>query len=152
MAVATSPERVRLAPAPAPARRPDLDRQPRRGLEAPGQRGPRWSLPRTAVVAGVIVLVSLLMVAAASASMTQGQVRLTRLQGQLTAVLGRHHDLEQRVAKLSDPAGVVSQAQRHGLVAPTNVTDLNQVNISTSSTASTTPAAGHLSVASTGGP
>jgi hypothetical protein len=151
MAVATSPERVRLAS--APARLPDLDRQPRRGLEAPGQRGPRWSLPRTAAVAGVIVLVSLLMVVAAGASMTQGQVRLTRIQAQLTGVLGRHHDLEQRVAKLSDPSGVVSQAQRHGLVAPTNVTDLNQVNVSTSSsTASTTPGAGHASVASTGGP
>ena len=36
--------------APAPARLPDLDRQPRRGIEAPGQRGPRWSLPRTAAV------------------------------------------------------------------------------------------------------
>jgi cell division protein FtsL len=93
------------------------------------------------------------MVVAASASMTQGQVRLTRLQTQLTAVLGRHHDLEQRVAKLSDPSGVVSQAQRHGLVAPTNVTDLNQVSTSAStSTASTTPAPGKTSVASTGGP
>jgi len=151
MAVATSPERAMLAP--APARLPDLDRQPRRGLEAPGRRGPRWSLPRTAAVAGVIVLVSLMMVVAASASMTQGQVRLTRMQSQLTAVLGRHHDLEQRVAKLSDPSGVVSQAQRHGLVAPTNVTDLNQVNVSTSaSTDSTTPSAGHVPVASTGGP
>ncbi len=151
MAVGTSPQRVRMAP--APARVPDLDRLPRRGLEAPAQRGPRWSLPRTAAVAGVIILVSLLMVVAAGASMTQGQVRLTRMQAQLTAVLGRHHDLEQRVAKLSDPSGVVSQAQRHGLVAPTNVTDLNQVSVSTSaSTASTTPAPGKTSVASTGGP
>jgi cell division protein FtsL len=96
-------------------------------------------LRRTAAVCGVIVLVSLLMVVAASAYMTQGQVRLTRLQGQLTAVLGQHHDLENRLAQLSNPSRVVSQSQRHGLVPPSQVTDLTQVNPSTSAPATTAP-------------
>jgi hypothetical protein len=151
MALATAPERVRVAP--APARVPDLDRQPRRASEAPGTRGPRWSLPRTAALSGVIVLVSLLMVVAASAYMTQGQVSLTRMQGELNAVLGQHHLLENQVATSSNPSGVVSQSQHHGLVAPTNVTDLNQVNPSASSTtAATPPTSGHASVHATGGP
>ncbi|HEY5025831.1 MAG TPA: hypothetical protein VII76_12710 [Acidimicrobiales bacterium] len=160
MAQATAPERARVSPAPAPersrvspapARVPD--RQPRRALETPGTRGPRWSLPRTAALGGLIVLVSLLMVVAASAYMTQGQVSLTRMQGELNSVLGQHHLLENQVASLSDPSGVVSQSQHHGLVAPTNVTDLNQVNPSASSTtAATTPTSGHASVHVTGGP
>src|SRR5580692_8433029 len=119
MAVATSPERARVAP--AAARAPDLDRQPRRVADAPGVRAPRWSLPKTAALGGVIVLVSLLMVVAASAYMTQGQVSLTRMQGQLTAVLNQHHLLENSVASLSNPSSVVSQSQHQGLVPPSNV-------------------------------
>jgi hypothetical protein len=151
MAVATSPERARVAP--VATRVPDLDRQPRRVTEAPGARGPRWSLPKTAALGGVIILVSLLMVVAAAAYMTQGQVSLTRMQGQLTDVLGRHHLLEDQVATLSNPSRVVSQSQGQGLVAPTNVTDLNQVNPSGSSTtASTAPAAGHAPATTPSGP
>ena len=135
MAPAIAPERVTAAA--APARAPDLDRRPRASVAAPGQRGPRWSLRRTAALCGTIVLASLLMVVVASAYMTQGQVRLTRLQGQLTAVLGQHHDLELRMAKLSDPSTVVSQSQGHGLVAPSRVTDLAPVN--TSATATSRP-------------
>ena len=148
MATAVAPERVRESR--APARAPDFDRRPQRAAPAAGQRGPRWSLPRTAAMGGVIVLVSLLMVVAASAYMTQGQVRLTRLQGQLTAVLGQHHDLEWRMAQLSDPSKVVSQSQQHGLVAPDKVTDLTQVNAAQSVT--TTSTAGHASVTSTAHP
>ena len=104
--------RVRLAG-------PDVDRRPRASAaEAPGPARPTVVVAADRGRRGVIVLVSLLMVVAASAYMTQGQVRLTRLQAQLTAVLGQHHDLEQRVAQLSDPSEVVSQAQHHGLVAP----------------------------------
>jgi hypothetical protein len=84
------------------------------------------------------------MVVAASAYLTQGQVRLTRMQQQLTSELGRYRDLESRVAHLADPSNVVSQAQRHGLTAPSRVTDLPQVNLAQvppTSTASTAPAA-----------
>jgi len=150
MAVATAPERVTLQPARTGFL--DPDRQSRRGVEAPGQRGPRWSLSRTAALCGVIVVVTLLLVVAASAYLTQGQVRLTRLQGQLTSVLGRHHDLELRMATLSNPSDVVAKSERHGLVAPTKVTDLTQVNVSNATTTTSTAPTGHSSVETTGGP
>jgi len=159
MAVATSPERATMAPSSSPAqppevsdpaRVPEFERQLRGPSEAPGARGPRWSLPKTATLAGVIILVSLLMVVAASAYLTQGQVSLTRMQGQLNAVLDRHHLLEDQVAALSNPSKVVSRSQDQGLVAPTNVTDLNQVNPSEPS--ATTPTAGHASVTAPSGP
>jgi hypothetical protein len=59
--------------------------------------------------------------------LTQGQVRLTRLQEQLSTQLGQHRDLELRVAQLEQPANVLSEAQKQGLVAPKEVTDLSQV-------------------------
>jgi hypothetical protein len=68
-------------------------------------------------------------------------------------VLDQHHLLEDQVARLSNPSSVVSQSQGHGLVAPTNVTDLNQVNPSVSSTtASTVPTTGHSSATTPSGP
>ena len=142
MAVATAPAQVRVAGAPSHV--PDFPPQPRLPLETPGRRPPHRSLRRTAALCGALVLCSLLMVVAASAYLTQGQVRLTRMQGQLTSELGRYRDLESRVAQLADPSNVVSQAQRHGLTAPSRVTDLPQVNLSQpppTSTASTAPAA-----------
>ena len=153
MAPTSAPERVRVDTAAAPVRVPRPAPTPRRATESPGVRGPRWPLRRTAALCGVIVMASLLVVVAASAYMTQGQVRLTRLQGQLTSVLGQHHDLEERVAQLSDPSTVVSQSEHHGLVAPSDVTDLNQVNTSSSATTVTTvttatTATGHSSSAS----
>jgi hypothetical protein len=90
------------------------------------------------------------MVVAASAYLTQGQVRLTRMQQQLTSELGRHRDLELRVAQLADPSNVVSQAQRDGLTAPSRVTDLPQVSPATVP-ASTVPTAAHASVPPTAG-
>jgi cell division protein FtsL len=89
-------------------------------------------------VCGAIVVVTLLMVVAASAYLTQGQVRLTRIQQQLTSALGQHSDLEARVAQLADPSAVISQAQLHGLTAPTKETDLPQVTTPTTSTATST--------------
>jgi cell division protein FtsL len=103
------------------------------------------------VLCGALVLCSLLMVVAASAYLTQGQVRLTRMQQQLTSELGHHRDLEARVAQLADPSNVVSQAQRHGLTAPSHVTDLPQVTVSPPPAASTAPTRGNASVQPTAG-
>jgi len=148
MAVATAPARVRettVAP-----NFPDSTPRPRRVVESPGRGAPRWTLGRTAVLCGVIVLVSLLLVVAASAYLTQGEVRLTRMQQQLTSELGQHRNLLARAAHLSDPSAVVSQAERHGLTAPSKVTDLPQVKVPTSPVpTSTATVAGHPSV--TGG-
>jgi len=149
MALATAPERVRVAP--VPARVPDGFQRPRGAAEAPGRRGPRWSLRRTAALCGAVVVASLLMVVAASAYLTQGQVRLTRMQEQLTSALGQHSDLEARVAQLVDPSKVVSEAQLHGLTAPTKETDLPEVTTPKTSTTSTTLQGGQVPAGSTGG-
>jgi hypothetical protein len=92
------------------------------------------------------------MVVAASAYLTQGQVRLTRMQQQLTSELGQHRDLELRVAQLADPSNVVSQAQRDGLTAPSKVTDLPQVSVVPASVpTSSAPTAAHTSAPPTAG-
>jgi len=101
-------------------------------------------------MSGAIVLFSLLMVVAASAYLTQGQVRLTRMQEQLTSVLGQRRVLEYRMARLSDPSRVVSEAENDGLAAPSKVTDLTPLRVpKLSVTPSTVPLAGSSSVGST---
>ncbi|HXQ43524.1 MAG TPA: hypothetical protein VN816_02710 [Acidimicrobiales bacterium] len=96
----------------------------------------------------VLVLGSLLVVAGAQAYMTQEQVRLSQVQARLVTQVGEHHDLELRVAQLSNPAHVVGTAQRLGLTVPQQVTDLPQVTVppvttahrSTPSSTTTAPA------------
>ncbi|HUI03845.1 MAG TPA: hypothetical protein VLZ77_09910, partial [Acidimicrobiales bacterium] len=107
--------------------------------------------PRRAVAFCVVVVVgSLLSVVAADAYMTQGQIRLTRMQQQLNTDLGRHHDLELDVARSSDPSKVVGEAQHNGLVAPDRVTDVPQVSESGSTASTTAPAGGTAGHRSTG--
>jgi len=122
MPVATAPAEVGRAP--SPVRLPERARPPLRVVEPPRRRRPRPSIRRTAIASIALVAGSLLTVAGADAYLTQGQVRLTRLQQQLGKELGRHHDLEAKVAQLSNPSAVVSAAQQHGLQAPGQVTDL----------------------------
>jgi hypothetical protein len=81
------------------------------------------------IVAAVLVVGSLLFVAGAEAYMTQQQVRLTAVQARLSVQAGEHHDLELRVAQLSNPSHVVSAAQRQGLTVPSQVTDLPPVTV-----------------------
>jgi cell division protein FtsB len=116
----------------------------------------------TIVLAVSLAVGSLLAVTGAQAYLTQGQVRLTRLQDQLNAQLGQHRNLELGVAQLEQPAAVLSQAQKEGLVVPGNVTDLPQVNTggrqgateaaskSSGSSQATAPAAGARAAASPG--
>jgi hypothetical protein len=84
---------------------------------------------RSVVASAVVVVASLLTVVGADAYLTQGQVRLTRMQQQLTSASGRHRDLEAQVATLTNPSKVVSEAERAGLDAPTKVTDLPAVSL-----------------------
>jgi cell division protein FtsL len=84
------------------------------------------------VVALFVLLVvgSLLLVAGARAYLTQGQVRLTRLQDQLQYQASEHSDLQLRVAELENPTNVLSQGQKQGLVEPTSVSDIPQATSS----------------------
>ena len=115
---------------------------PTRPAAASGRGGSRRSLRRAAAAAVTVVAASLLAVVGADAYLTQGQVRLTRMQSQLTTVSDTYRDLQLRVARLSTPARIVSQAEGDGLVAPTHVTDLPQVTLPSGATAAshTTPA------------
>jgi hypothetical protein len=83
--------------------------------------------------------------------LTQGQVRLTRLQEQLSTQLGQHRDLELRVAQLEQPANVLSEAQKQGLVAPKDVTDLSQVEPPASHESTTSGTSTRPSLAGTAG-
>lgn len=83
------------------------------------------------VLALVLVVGSLLLVAAAQAYLTQGQVRLAHLQQQLTNEEAQHRDLELQVARLEDPSQVVSRAQQQGLTVPAQVTDVPLVPTTT---------------------
>jgi hypothetical protein len=103
------------------------------------------------VLCAALVVGSLLSVAGTDAYLTQGQVRLTRMQQELTSVSGTHRDLEARLAQLSNPSAVVSQAEGHGLSAPSKVTDLPQVTVAGPPVTPTRPAPTPASTASTTG-
>jgi cell division protein FtsL len=93
-------------------------------------------------VALVLVVGSLLAVAGAQAYLTQGQVRLARLQQQLTNEEARQRDLQLQVARLEDPSHVVGQAQQQGLSVPNQVTDLPLVPSAPSTAVATTATGG----------
>jgi hypothetical protein len=135
MAVSTAAPRVRAAAPSAPPPAPARSGAPRPAT-APPRRQADGSLRRAAATCATLVVGSLLAVVAANAYLTQGQVRLTRLQQQLSTELGQHSDLEHRVAVLTAPASVVAEAQDHGLVAPDKVTDIPQLPVSPSPAAS----------------
>jgi cell division protein FtsL len=83
---------------------------------------------RLVLVAPVLVLVSLLAVAGAQAVLTQGQVKLTNLQSQVSAAQTKRFDLELQVAQEEQPSAVIAAARAQGMTEPSNVTDLPAVN------------------------
>jgi len=119
MAPATA---TRTRPAQAPLRAP-ARRAPLRVVE-PRRRPPSRRRRAPVVLALVLSVGSLLMVAAAQAYLTQGQVRLARLQQQLTNEEANHRDLELQVAGKEDPSQVVTRAQQQGLTVPPQVNDV----------------------------
>ncbi len=150
----TAATAARLQRATAPARAPT--RRPARAvvLRAVETRR-RPPAPRRRPVAMVVSLVlavgSLLSVADAQAYLTQGQVRLARLQQQLTGEQARHRDLELQVADLEDPSQVVNKAQQQGLTVPAQVTDLPLVATPASLAHATAPATTSPSTDRSGG-
>lgn len=92
------------------------------------RRSPRRTRRGLVVVAISLMIGSPLAVVGAQAYLTQGQARLAKLQEQLNAQINQHRDLELRVAQLEQPGNVLAQAQKQGLVSPSNVVDLPQVD------------------------
>jgi cell division protein FtsL len=132
MAPATAPRR-----APVPGSGPE-SAPPRLRVVGPPTRQRRpWSIRPTLIAAVTLVLGSLLAVAVAQAYMTQQQVRLTAVQTRLAAQAGEYRDLELRVAELSNPAHVVGAAQQQGLTVPSQITDLPEVTVPSTTVAPT---------------
>ncbi len=139
MAVTAATARGAVAPRRAPARPPR--RAPLRLVQT-GARRRRGRGRRALVVAVVLVVGSLLAVVGAHAYLTQGQVRLTRLQQILQSERSTQRALELRVAELENPASIVARAQQQGMVPPTKVSDLPQVDLSAPSAGSGASSAG----------
>ena len=111
-------------PQPGTPRHPPLqvfEPAPRRKA---GSRAVRRS---TMWVSGLLVVGSLLAVVVGDSMITQGQVRLAATQGEVAAAITTQKALQVSVAGIAAPPVVVSEAERAGLVAPTQVVDLPQV-------------------------
>ena len=148
MAGSIAAERLRTDPIPAT---PRPAQPPRRTSPSPQARRPGGSLRRTTLVCIALVVGSLLSVVGANAYLTQHQVQLTHMQQQLAGELDQYHDLQNKVAHIASPTNVVSQAQRHGLVAPGHVTDLPQVTVAPAAVTTTAPPAPGASARPNGG-
>ena len=120
MATATA-VRARRAPAPA---RPTAPRRAPLVVVQRAARRPRLSTRRIVAMALCFLVGSMLLVGVAQAYLTQGQVRLARIEQQLNDAQARNHDLQLQVAQLEDPARVIGKAQAQGLNAPSQVTAL----------------------------
>jgi cell division protein FtsL len=131
-----SPQEARGAARSAP--RP-TQRVPRRTpLRAVGSSSSKRHLQRrrraVLLLCCLLAVGSLLAVVGAHAYLTQGQVRLTRVEQKLDDQVNQQRSLELQVAQLEEPSKVLSQAQQQGLVVPSKVTEVPQVTL--------TPAAG----------
>src|ERR1700722_3391685 len=124
MAIATVNPRARRAftetPEPSGSRLHLLKPSPRRS---------RRLTTRLIVVGPALVLMSLLSVVIAQALMTQGQVRLTYLQGQVAAAQTTRLDLELQVATEEQPGNVIAAARSQVLVEPAGITEIAAVDL-----------------------
>jgi hypothetical protein len=75
----------------------------------------------------LLVVGSLFAVVVGDAFVTEGQVRLSTTESQVAAATAVQKSLQVDVAQKAAPPVVVSQAQSHGLVVPTQVVYLPQV-------------------------
>ncbi len=121
------PLRHRGAPAPGPvpppAGRPSLRVVDDRHLRARARR--RRVRAVVAVIAALAAL-SLLGMAAFHAALVEGQVELSRLEGEVADEQARYQRLRLRVAELESPERIVAAAQeRLGMVPPPGVTYLS---------------------------
>jgi len=128
----TAPTRVRRAPAATDSA--GLRTPLKVAVPPPTSRRQPWR--RVVVASVVLALGSLLLVAGAQAYLISGQVRLVRLQQELSTQLGRHRNLDLRVAQLEEPSRIVAQAQKQGYTVPAQVNDLPRVSFATSVPAS----------------
>lgn len=110
----TRPAR-RSAPQPRPAQS-----QPRHlRVVRPDERPRRRVTPLGAVALTCLVFATLFAVAVAHTVLVQGQMRLDRIDAQLTAEQARYQELRTTVAELESPERIVTAAEARGMVSPT---------------------------------
>jgi cell division protein FtsL len=102
-------------------------------LLKPSPRRRRRLASRLIVVGPALVLLSLLSVVIAQALMTEGQVQLTNMQGQVSAAQTTRLDLELEVAQEEQPSNVIAAARSQGLVEPSGITDIASVDLDSGS-------------------
>lgn len=152
MAVPASQARSRqstYAGRPASSRRP-------LNVVAGRRASPKGVKHWVVALAAAVAVGSLLAVVAVRAYMTQGQVRLTRLQDEMSVQLDRYRSLQLRIAQLEQPANVLAEAKSQGLVVPSHVTDVPEVSsppaeVSTSPSSAAGPRSGASSRSSGSG-
>jgi cell division protein FtsL len=110
----------------APAATPSTRRRPLQ-LVRPSSKGTRRSPGRGLVIGPILVLFCLLAIVGAQAFLTEGQVRLTTLQGEVSSAQTKNLDLQLQVANESQPSAVVSAAERQGMVSPAGVAHIGAV-------------------------
>ncbi len=113
---------VRTDPAPSGPRRPPL-----RLFEPAPRRRARARRRPTVLVAGVLVVGSLLSVVVADDLVAQEQVAVATAQSRLAAAETLQKQLQVTVAQQSAPQIVVSEGKQMGLVAPPQVIDIPNV-------------------------
>jgi len=123
---ATTAPSARPAPSDAPGHE---ERRWVLGVVRPAPRRTGLSKGRLVLVAPVLVLVSLLAVASAQALLTQGQVRLTSLQAQVSAAQTKRFDLELQIAREEQPSAVIAAARAQGMIVPSVINDIPAVSL-----------------------
>jgi hypothetical protein len=121
MAISTAPNRERHSHVASPEQSP-----PRRHLWVfrPAQKRERLRRPRAFVIGPVLVLVALLAVVAAQAILMEGQVTLTKLQGDVSAAQISRYDLQLKIAGEEQPSTIVAAAKRDGMIVPSVLNEL----------------------------
>lgn len=106
-------------PTPAPGPRPKAEPRPNHlRVVAPAERTRRSLTPAMAVLLTALVFATLFAVAIAHTVLVQGQVKLDRLDAQLTQEQARYQQLRKDVAELESPDRVVADALAQGMVEP----------------------------------
>jgi hypothetical protein len=77
----------------------------------------------------VLCVLSLLAVAGAQAVLTEGQVRLTNLQAEVSAAQTKRFDLELQIALDEQPSAVIAAARAQGMIVPSVINEIPAVNI-----------------------
>ena len=147
---------------------PSTDRRaPLRVVPSRSRRRTRVATRRLVNTVSIsIVVAALLAVVVAQAFLANGQVKLSRLQNQLTLEQSAHRQAELAVAGLETPSRIVAAASGQGMMRPASVTELPYVSLSVplptpkvtpapapppASTATTTPASSSTTATSASG-